>query len=57
MAAIAKVVMNFLEKYSSPEAVEKSLSDFQGELRGVINTLNVRIETEEAGVFDFYLLM
>lgn len=57
MDDIAKVVMSFLDKYASPESVDKFSADFSEDLMKIIVTLNMRIETEEEGVFDVYLAM
>lgn len=57
MDDIGKAVMDFLGKYNTAEAIEAALLDFRKELTDVIGTLNVRIETEEEGVFGSYLLM
>jgi hemerythrin-like domain-containing protein len=56
MDEIGKTVLAFLDKYSIAEAVESSQSVFKDELSGIIDTLNTRIETEEDGVYDLYLL-
>lgn len=57
MDEIAKVVMNFLDKYPSADNINNSLSAFREELNGIVGVLNVRIETEEEGVFNVYLAM
>jgi len=57
MDEIGKVVIGFLEKYSTPESVEKVIPEFRKELANIIGTLNTRIETEEDGVFGLYLLI
>ena len=57
MDDIAKVVMTFLEKYSSSESINKYITEFNKELPDIISTLNMRIETEEDGVYDIYLSM
>ncbi|MCA9359030.1 hemerythrin domain-containing protein [Candidatus Kaiserbacteria bacterium] len=56
MDDIGEVVMAFLYKYSTEEAVENSRDTFEDELLEIIDTLNTRIETEEQGVYDIYLL-
>jgi len=56
MEDIGKVVLAFLDKYSSAEVVESSRLVFTKELQEIISTLNTRIETEEEGVFDIYLI-
>ena len=57
MEDIGKVVIAFLEKYNSPEKISSSLENFKKELEQIIRTLRMRIETEEEGVFDLYLIM
>jgi regulator of sigma D len=56
MAAIGKEVMEFLNKYNTPETIDNSNGEFSNELTQITNTLNTRIETEEEGVYDIYLL-
>ena len=56
MDDIGKVVIGFLEKYNTSEKINAAVSDFKKELPNIISTLNLRIETEEEGVFDLYLL-
>jgi len=57
MDDIGKVIMGFLEKYNSSELIASQLADFQPQLRDIITTLNLRIESEEEGVFQIYLAM
>ena len=57
MDDIGKVVMGFLDKYKTPEAINTAISDYKKELFNIVGTLNIRIETEEEGVFDLYLLL
>jgi regulator of sigma D len=56
MNEIGTAVMNFLDKYSTPESLNNP-SEFKTELSGIIDTLKLRIETEEEGIFDIYLSM
>ena len=56
MDDIGKVVMGFLDTYKTPESIDVSIVTFQHELEGIIKTLNVRIETEEEGVYGIYLV-
>ena len=56
MNEIGTAVMNFLDKYSIPESLNNP-SEFKAELSGIIDTLKLRIETEEEGIFDIYLSM
>jgi regulator of sigma D len=57
MEDIGKIVMVFLDKYHAPEVINTGIMDFRKELIDIIKTLNTRIETEEEGVFDLYLLL
>jgi len=57
MSSIGKVVMDFLGKYGTSEAVDSNIANFSMELDSIVRTLNLRIETEEEGVFDLYKLM
>lgn len=57
MSEIAKVVMSFLDKYANQEGVAKFAADFDEDLMKIITALNMRIESEEEGVFGIYLLM
>lgn len=51
MDEIGKVVIAFLGKYSKPEAIDEK---FKEDLKGIINALNLRIESEESGVFTYF---
>ncbi|MFA4942240.1 MAG: hemerythrin domain-containing protein [Patescibacteria group bacterium] len=55
MDEIGIVVMGFLKKYEFPATITGSLPDFKKELLEIIETLNLRIEIEEEGIFDVYL--
>jgi len=57
MEEIAKTVMSFLGKYSSSEIIGESTAKFSEDLSGIIRVLNMRIESEEDGVFNIYLVM
>ena len=57
MDDLAKTIIEFLDKYIVAGSIETSPVDFRKELSSMISTLNVRIETEEEGMFDFYLMM
>ena len=56
MEDIGKVIMTFLDKYSRVETIKGSRLVLTEELHNIIGTLNTRIETEEEGVFDIYLI-
>lgn len=57
MDDLAKTIIEFLAKYTATGSINASAADFRKELSAMISTLNVRIETEEKGLFDFYLMM
>lgn len=57
MNKIAATVNTFLEKYNTAEKIANSFNNFDKELESIINILNIRIETEETGVYQLYLLM
>jgi len=54
MDVIGKVVMAFLGKYGDAISIKLQLTDFKSELSDIINTLNLRIESEEAGVYAYW---
>ena len=57
MDTIEKVVIEFLDKYATPESISANTSNFSSELSVIINALNARVETEEEGLFGLYLLL
>lgn len=56
MSQIVEVVMKFLKKYESLVEITNNKNNFKSELLEIINTLNIRIETEEDGIYDLYLV-
>lgn len=56
MSQIAEVVINFLKKYESSVEVINNQNNFKIELLEIINALNIRIETEEEGIYELYLV-
>ena len=56
MKEIEKSVYAFLEKYESPDKIENKINKFKEELDDIINTLNLRIESEESGVYSYWAL-
>jgi len=54
MGDIGKAVMAFLDKYSDTEKIGSQLADFNKELPAIISVLNLRIESEEAGVYAYW---
>lgn len=57
MDIIAEKVMAFLDKYKTPKSIDKNIKTFSIDLSNIIATLNMRIESEEDGVFNLYLFM
>ncbi|MCX6757107.1 MAG: hemerythrin domain-containing protein [Candidatus Nomurabacteria bacterium] len=54
MKEIGVVVTVFLEKYTEISNIEKDLSIFIKELENIISVLNLRIESEEEGVYSYW---
>lgn len=54
MKEIGVVVTAFLEKYTEISNIEKDLSIFIKELENIISVLNLRIESEEDGVYSYW---
>ncbi len=54
MDGIKKVVVAFLEKYSNEASIKEGKSEFSEELSKIIDALNLRIESEEPGVYDYW---
>jgi hypothetical protein len=54
MDDIAKVVTAFLEKYAKEESV-KDMAMFRQNLNEIVAALNIRIESEEEGVYETFL--
>lgn len=54
MKDIEKVVLAFLGKYKDAESIENKMGEFKPEFAGIVNTLNLRIESEESGVFAYW---
>lgn len=54
MKGIEQVVMGFLLKYQDPATIAQSLLTFQEELKLIIGALNMRVESEEAGVYLYW---
>ena len=57
MSIIGRSVHDFLDRYSTAESIGASISRFRIDLLGTMSTLKTRIETEEEGIYDFYLLL
>lgn len=56
MVKIGEGVTSFLERYSTKESINEQLSFFQSDLVEVTETLTIRLDTEETGVFKSYLM-
>lgn len=54
MDNIGKVVVAFLEKYQDAEAIFGQLAQFKGEFLSIVPILNLRIESEEGGVYAYW---
>jgi hypothetical protein len=54
MEDIGVLVAVFLAKYLDDVILEKKLIDFIEELDNITETLNIRIESEEAGVYGYW---
>lgn len=57
MDVIGKVVVSFLDKYSTPEVINKNVLGFKEELLKIIGDLKTRFKTEEESVLNSYLLL
>lgn len=56
MKGIEKVVYAFLEKFSDAKSIEGNPEGFKKEFAGIGEALALRIESEEAGVFSYWVL-
>ncbi len=54
MNDIEKVVVAFLEKYKDGKSIKEKIAEFKKEFPGIVDTLNLRIESEEAGVYAYW---
>lgn len=54
MKDIEKVVIAFLEKYKDAQSISNSIEEFKKEFSGIGETLTLRIESEEAGVYSYW---
>jgi regulator of sigma D len=57
MDEIAKSVIAFLDSYRTPDQIKDSFKQFDKELKRVADTLSLRIEIEEEGIYNVYLSM
>ncbi len=56
MKDIGVEVVAFLEKYNNVPSIDGQLEDFKKELTNIISILNLRIESEESGVYLYWEL-
>lgn len=54
MEEIGKTVIGFLDKYKNSEIIKNKIIEFKSELNSIINVLNLRIESEEAGIYTYW---
>lgn len=57
MNGIKETVVAFLNKYGALENINNDKSEFLTDLKGIIEALNLRIESEEEGVYQLYRAM
>ncbi len=54
MKDIEKVVVAFLEKYKDEQSIKEKIDEFKKEFPNIGKTLNLRIESEEVGVYSYW---
>lgn len=54
MGKIGDAVMAFLSKYDSSVRISDDIAEFKNDVAAIIDTLNIRIEAEEAGVYLYW---
>lgn len=54
MKDIEKVVLAFLQTYSTYSSIMNNIENFKKEFPVIVETLNLRIESEEAGVYAYW---
>jgi regulator of sigma D len=54
MKDIGKAVMAFLEKYKDAESIAEKMEELKPEVRGIVAALNLRVESEESGVYAYW---
>jgi iron-sulfur cluster repair protein YtfE (RIC family) len=54
MKKIGGSISNFLEKYNNACKIEEEFENFKIELKDIIFILNMRIESEESGVYFYW---
>lgn len=54
MKEIEKAVLAFLGKYKDADSIAQQLDQFRSELINITETLNLRVESEESGVYSYW---
>ena len=54
MDGIAKIVRGFLENYADAERIRSGFDLFKPAFSVLVDTLNLRIESEESGVYQYW---
>lgn len=54
MEQIGAEVAVFLKKYQELDDLKKNLVSFSMDIDNIIQTLNIRIESEESGIYDYW---
>jgi len=55
MGELAKEVYAFLDKYQEAEKIDRETAVFKEEFAQILRALNLRIESEEVGVFAYWV--
>jgi regulator of sigma D len=55
MGELAKDVYAFLDKYQEAEKIDREIAVFKEEFAQILRALNLRIESEEVGVFAYWV--
>ncbi|MBT4209568.1 MAG: hemerythrin domain-containing protein [Candidatus Komeilibacteria bacterium] len=56
MKDIEKVVQGFLDKYKDADSIKNGFVDFKDEFTNIKEVLVLRIESEESGVYSYWVL-
>lgn len=54
MTEIGTAVMAFLEKYNKAKKIKQQMTNFRQEFSNIVETLNIRVEAEESGVYLYW---
>lgn len=54
MKDIGVTVTKFLENYNEVSTIENNINNFKNELELIVSVLNLRIESEEQGVYGYW---